>query len=62
MDRKRVNGPEVSVAPIYKNNPQEHVQILNSDLKRLDNRGVEDVRPICKFLCVHLCYRSTTVD
>jgi exosome complex component MTR3 len=49
MDRKRVNGPESSVAPIYRNSNQDNVQILNNDLKRLDNRGVEDVRPMCMY-------------
>ncbi|KAI7888109.1 ribosomal protein S5 domain 2-type protein [Mucor mucedo] len=46
MDRKRVNGPEASVAPIYKNADKETVALLNSENKRLDDRGVEDVRPI----------------
>lgn len=49
MDRKRVNGPEASVAPVFKNADKETVAILNSENKRLDDRGVEDVRPICKF-------------
>lgn len=49
MDRKRVNGPDASVAPICKNNEQENVQILNKEKKRLDNRGIEDIRPICKY-------------
>lgn len=47
MDRKRVNGPDASVAPIYKK-IEEKVDILNKEKKRLDNRGVEDLRPICK--------------
>lgn len=45
MDRKRVNGPDASVAPIYKK-IEENVDILNKEKKRLDNRGVEDLRPI----------------
>lgn len=48
MDRKRVTGPEASVAPLFKNDNKEPVAILNSENKRLDDRGVEDVRPICK--------------
>lgn len=47
MDRKRVNGPEASVAPIFKK-AEEDVSVLSSDKKRLDSRGVEDLRPICK--------------
>lgn len=47
MDRKRVNGPDASVAPIYKK-VEENVEMLNKEKKRLDNRGVEDIRPICK--------------
>jgi exosome complex component MTR3 len=53
MDRKRVNGPEASVAPLFKNVDKETVQILNSENKRLDDRSVEDVRPICKFIIFH---------
>lgn len=49
MDRKRVNGPEASVAPIFKK-VEEDVDVLNGEKKRLDNRGVEDLRPICKWL------------
>lgn len=49
MDRKRVNGPEASVAPLLKNANQEHTPILNKENKRLDNRGIEDIRPVCKF-------------
>ncbi|CAO0792404.1 unnamed protein product [Mucor circinelloides] len=45
MDRKRVNGPEASVAPIFKK-AEEDVNVLSSDKKRLDSRGVEDLRPI----------------
>jgi exosome complex component MTR3 len=53
MDRKRVNGPESSVGPIFKTDNQEKVEILNNENKRLDNRGVEDIRPICKlFNCL----------
>lgn len=48
MDRKRVNGPEASVAPIFKK-AEEDVNVLSSDKKRLDSRGVEDLRPICKY-------------
>ncbi|KAI9261088.1 ribosomal protein S5 domain 2-type protein [Sporodiniella umbellata] len=45
MDRRRVNGPELSVAPIWieDKTPEE---ILNSEGKRLDQRGLEDLRPI----------------
>ncbi|GAA5811077.1 hypothetical protein MFLAVUS_004506 [Mucor flavus] len=46
MDRKRVNGPEASVAPLLKNANQEHTPILNKENKRLDNRGIEDIRPV----------------
>lgn len=49
MDRKRVNGPEASVAPLFKSADQEPTPILNNENKRLDNRGIEDIRPICKF-------------
>lgn len=48
MDRKRVNGPELSVAPI-----EEHIEkkeILDSKEKRLDGRGIDDIRPICECL------------
>jgi hypothetical protein len=48
MDRKRVNGPETSVAPIFKKT-EESVNVLNAEKKRLDKRGVEDLRPICKY-------------
>lgn len=47
MDRKRVNGPEASVAPIFKKT-EEDVNVLDDEKKRLDNRGTEDLRPICK--------------
>ncbi|KAI8973540.1 ribosomal protein S5 domain 2-type protein [Mycotypha africana] len=45
MDRRRVNGPEQSVEPIYKK-LEEAVDILNSERKRLDERSTEDHRPI----------------
>ncbi|KAF7723767.1 Exosome complex component MTR3 [Apophysomyces ossiformis] len=48
MDRKRVNGPEQSVAPIFKNQVNS-TAILNDNNTRLDGRSVEDVRPICTF-------------
>lgn len=47
MDRKRVNGPELSVVPV-----EEHTEvkkIFDSKEKRLDGRGIDDIRPICKF-------------
>ncbi|CEI86287.1 hypothetical protein RMCBS344292_00730 [Rhizopus microsporus] len=45
MDRKRVTGPELSVAPIYKNNKESTPKVLD-EKKRLDKRGLEDIRPI----------------
>ncbi|RCH88416.1 hypothetical protein CU097_009065 [Rhizopus azygosporus] len=45
MDRKRVTGPELSVAPIYKNNKESTPKVLDQK-KRLDKRGLEDIRPI----------------
>ncbi|KAI8076460.1 ribosomal protein S5 domain 2-type protein [Gilbertella persicaria] len=45
MDRRRVNGPETSVPPIYKKEEQTK-PVLNAEKKRLDNRAVEDLRPI----------------
>ncbi|KAI8149958.1 ribosomal protein S5 domain 2-type protein [Fennellomyces sp. T-0311] len=45
MDRKRVNGPEQSVAPILINVP-ERPPLLNSDGKRNDQRSIDDIRPI----------------
>ncbi|KAG0173681.1 hypothetical protein DFQ28_009183 [Apophysomyces sp. BC1034] len=45
MDRKRVNGPEQSVTPIFKNLAKA-AAVLNDNSKRLDGRSVEDVRPI----------------
>jgi exosome complex component MTR3 len=47
MDRKRVNGPEASVSPIFKKT-EDALPIINSEKKRLDQRGAEDIRPICK--------------
>ncbi|KAI7898761.1 ribosomal protein S5 domain 2-type protein [Cokeromyces recurvatus] len=45
MDRKRVNGPETSVTPIFKK-VEETPIILDAEKKRLDKRSVEDLRPI----------------
>ncbi|KAI8387264.1 ribosomal protein S5 domain 2-type protein [Blakeslea trispora] len=45
MDRRRVNGPETSVPPIYKREEKDG-SALGKDKKRLDNRGFEDLRPI----------------
>ena len=47
MDRRRVNGPEQSVPPLLKNLP-ERQPILNNDGKRVDQRKIDDLRPICK--------------
>jgi hypothetical protein len=47
MDRKRVNGPELSVAPIEEN--AEKQDIFDKTGKRLDGRSIEDIRPICKY-------------
>jgi hypothetical protein len=55
MDRKRVNGPEASVAPIFKKT-EEVLPILNTEKKRLDQRGAEDIRPICEHLHVFLIF------
>lgn len=61
MDRKRVNGPEASVVPLSKNTSQEPTPILNKENKRLDNRGIEDIRPVCKFFFKLLLWiRMTT--
>lgn len=60
MDRKRVNGPEASVAPLLKNANQENTPILNKENKRLDNRGIEDIRPVCKFCILLLWIQMTT--
>jgi exosome complex RNA-binding protein Rrp42 (RNase PH superfamily) len=48
MDRKRVNGPELSVAPIEEN-VEKNKDIFDSAGKRLDGRSIEDIRPICKY-------------
>ncbi|KAG1447724.1 hypothetical protein G6F56_009169 [Rhizopus delemar] len=45
MDRRRVNGPELSVAPISKEK-ETTIQVLNNEGKRLDKRGLEDLRAI----------------
>ncbi|KAL1926827.1 hypothetical protein VTP01DRAFT_5473 [Rhizomucor pusillus] len=45
MDRKRVCGPELSVQPFFVDQEQAQ-QILDSNNKRADQRGVEDLRPI----------------
>ncbi|KAI7855832.1 ribosomal protein S5 domain 2-type protein [Circinella umbellata] len=45
MDRRRVNGPEQSVPPLLKNLP-ERQPILNNDGKRVDQRKIDDLRPI----------------
>ncbi|KAI8582161.1 hypothetical protein K450DRAFT_229310 [Umbelopsis ramanniana AG] len=44
MDRKRVNGPELSVVPVEEHT--EEKQILDSKERRLDGRGIDDIRPI----------------
>lgn len=44
MDRKRVNGPELSVAPIEEN--VENKDIFDTAGKRMDGRSIEDIRPI----------------
>jgi hypothetical protein len=48
MDRKRVNGPELSVAPIEENIEKKNV--FDSTEKRQDGRGIDDIRPICECL------------
>ncbi|KAJ2956921.1 hypothetical protein NQZ79_g7283 [Umbelopsis isabellina] len=45
MDRKRVNGPELSVAPIEEN-VEKNKEIFDTAGKRLDGRSIEDIRPI----------------
>ncbi|KAI8980401.1 ribosomal protein S5 domain 2-type protein [Pilobolus umbonatus] len=44
MDRKRVNGPESSVPPLFKN--RDKPAVVNEANKRADNRGIEDIRAI----------------
>ncbi|KAI7872496.1 ribosomal protein S5 domain 2-type protein [Spinellus fusiger] len=44
MDRKRVNGPELSVHPIFKKETESVPLIHNS--KRKDQRGLDDIRPM----------------
>lgn len=53
MDRKRVNGPELSVAPIEENIEKKNV--FDSTEKRQDGRGIDDIRPICecRLVCLH---------
>lgn len=57
MDRKRVNGPELSVAPIEEN--VENKDIFDTAGKRMDGRSIEDIRPICKY---REQYVQSTVD
>ncbi|KAI8388668.1 ribosomal protein S5 domain 2-type protein [Radiomyces spectabilis] len=44
MDRKRVTGPEVSVAPLLK--AQETAPLLDSNNKRHDQRSMDAIRPL----------------
>ncbi|ORX48810.1 ribosomal protein S5 domain 2-like protein [Hesseltinella vesiculosa] len=44
MDRRRVNGPETSVTPIFKSSTK--ATILNGSSKRIDNRSADDLRPL----------------
>ncbi|KAJ3369223.1 hypothetical protein GGF31_005505 [Allomyces arbusculus] len=47
IDRKRINGPEVSVIPLPLEGEAsaEQAPLLNQDAKRQDGRNVETVRP-----------------
>ncbi|KAI9265195.1 ribosomal protein S5 domain 2-type protein [Phascolomyces articulosus] len=45
MDRRRVNGPEQSIAPILKNVPVR-TPLLDKGGKRVDQRTIDDLRPI----------------
>jgi hypothetical protein len=50
MDRKRINGPDHSVIPLpldTQNEIKPNPEILNSYGKRLDDRNLESVRPLC---------------
>ncbi|KAI9032661.1 ribosomal protein S5 domain 2-type protein [Phycomyces nitens] len=47
MDRKRVNGPELSVPPIFKKSMEiDTTALVNQNKKRADQRGLDDIRPI----------------
>ncbi|KAI8338045.1 ribosomal protein S5 domain 2-type protein [Chlamydoabsidia padenii] len=46
MDRKRVTGPELSVQPLFKNSTKTTKDLLNEKNRRLDDRTVDDLRPI----------------
>lgn len=51
FDRRRINGPEDSSAPIF---ADEHQKSLTPDLyKDRHNRSVSDIRPICLFFLMN---------
>jgi len=46
MDKRRINGPEISVKPIEKKNIQKNNK---DDEIRKNNRSIDNIRPICNF-------------
>jgi len=45
MDKRRINGPEISVKPIEK---KTVTKSSKDDEIRKNNRSIENIRPICK--------------
>jgi exosome complex component MTR3 len=48
MDRKRINGPEMSVRPVIEPEfqPQLSNVLIDSNLQRKDNRNSDQIRPV----------------
>ena len=53
-DRRRIQGPEITVAPIIIKSPdKEKIQFRDVNGQRRDGRNLEDIRPICIYFESH---------
>lgn len=58
-DRRRIQGPEVTVAPIIiKSSDKGKIQLTDANGQRRDGRNLEDIRPICMCSETFYCYRA----
>jgi hypothetical protein len=53
-DRRRIQGPEITVAPIITKSPDKgKIQLKDVNGQRRDGRNLEDIRPICIYFEFH---------
>jgi len=55
MDKRRINGPEISVKPIGKNSIQKNN--IDDEIRK-NNRSIDNIRPICNYFFIYFHFNN----